>query len=86
MRCNVGAAVRSAVEVDSPPVSLGSIRARAATLTAGTRTRREPAPLAVIAAMLLIGVLTFVMIDRAFMAPSSSGTAASAPMPSPTMT
>ena len=86
MRCSVEAAVRSAFGIESPPVCMASIHARVRARANRAPIARARAPFAVIAAMVAIGFLTFVMIDRVFMAPATSGSAVSTPMPSPTMT
>ena len=78
------AAVYRATAGDAPPVPLHASRARAVG-GAGRRARRAPVPFGVITAMVLIGVLALVVIDRAFVA-SPPPVSSRAPAPSPTIT
>lgn len=80
MQRDVGTAVYRATAIVAPPVPMHAIRARA-----GNRARRAPVPLGVITAMVLIGVLALVVIDRAFLAPPAP-VSSRAPSPSPTIT
>ncbi|HKU81430.1 MAG TPA: hypothetical protein VJP76_04595 [Candidatus Tumulicola sp.] len=75
-------AIYLATAVDAPPVPLHAIRARVR--DAAPCVRRRP-PLTIVTAMVLIGVLALVVIDRAFVAsPPPAGSRA--PSPSPTIT
>lgn len=83
MRRDVRAAVYRATAVDAPPVPMRAIAERAA--GAGSSARRARPPFGIITAMVLIGVLALVVIDRAFVA-SPAPVSSRAPSPSPTMT
>lgn len=84
MQRDVGTAVYRATAIVAPPVPMHAIRARAGN-RAVRRARRAPVPLGVITAMVLIGVLALVVIDRAFLAPPAP-VSSRAPSPSPTIT
>lgn len=83
MQRDVRGAVYRATAVDVPPVPMRAIAERAA--AGASYANRARPPLGIITAMVLIGVLALVVIDRAFVA-SPAPVSSRAPSPSPTIT